>query len=150
MKRNLATYGALLAAVLAGCTEKDPTASLEDFVEDLNPRTVEVLLPFEEFSDGVQVLGGYGTPATMDRGILAMDFQGLNSRVLIRFGSYPDSVRLFDAATDVATYDKQGQQFYPYEHSLSQAYSTNKAERDLDWTPEYHMRDGLEMTYRWV
>ena len=107
MKRNLATYGALLAAVLAGCTEKDPTASLEDIVEDLNPRTVEVLLPFEEFSDGVQVLGGYGTPATMGRGILAKDFQGLNSRVLIRFGSYPDSVRLFDAATEVATYDKE-------------------------------------------
>ncbi len=107
MKRNLATYGALLAAVLAGCTEKNPTASLEDLVEDLNPRTVEVLLPFEEFSDGVQVLGGYGTPATMGRGILARDFQGLNSRVLIRFGSYPDSVRLFDAATDVATYDKE-------------------------------------------
>ena len=107
MKRYLVTYGALLAAVLVGCSEKNPTASLEDFVENLNPRTVEVLLPFEEFSDGVQVIGGYGTPASMGRGILARDFQGLNSRVLIRFGLYPDSVQLFDAATGVATYDKE-------------------------------------------
>lgn len=50
---------------------------------------------------------------------------------------------------EASEYDKQGHQFYPYEHSLSQAYSTAKAERDLDWVPKYHMRDGLEMTYRW-
>jgi len=50
---------------------------------------------------------------------------------------------------DAIEYDKQGRQFYPYEHSLSQAYSTDKARRELDWSPQYHMRDGLEMTYRW-
>ena len=107
MKRYFATYGALLVAVLPGCSEKNPTASVQDFVEELNPRTVEVLLPLEEFTDDVQVLGGYGTPASMGRGILARDFQGLNSRVLIRFGNAPDSVRVFDATTGVATFDKE-------------------------------------------
>lgn len=51
--------------------------------------------------------------------------------------------------TDAATYDSEGRQFYPYEHSLSQAYSTDKAERDLGWSPKFNMRDGLGMTYRW-
>ncbi len=73
---------------------------------ELDPRTVQVILPFEEFTEDVQVLGGYGTLATMGRGVLANDFQGLTSRVLIRFGTYPDSVRLFDSSTGIATWDK--------------------------------------------
>ena len=105
MKRYWAAYGALFAGVLAGCSEKSPTATVEEFVGHLQPRTVEVLLPFEEFSDGVQVLGGYGTPASMGRGILARDFQGLTSRVLIRFGFYPESVGLLEPTTGVVTSD---------------------------------------------
>ncbi len=48
-----------------------------------------------------------------------------------------------------AKYEALGQEFYPYEWKASQYYSTDKAHRDLGWTPRYHMRDGLEMTYRW-
>ena len=50
---------------------------------------------------------------------------------------------------DAMAYKKLGRQLYPYEYSLSQVYATTKAERDLDWAPPHHMRDGLEMTYRW-
>ena len=107
MKRYFRTYGALVLVCLAACTEKDPTASIDEFVGALNPRTVEVLLPFEEFTKGVQVLGGYGTVSSMGRGILANDFQGLNSRVLIRFGTYPDSIRHFNSATGLVTFDKE-------------------------------------------
>ena len=106
MKRHLQTYGALFIVSLSGCTEQNPTASVDEFVGELNPRTVEVVLPFEEFVDSVQILGGYGTLATLGRGVLANDFQGLNSKVLIRFGTYPDSVRLFDSSTGTVTWDK--------------------------------------------
>ena len=109
MKRYFTTCTALTALVvvlLSACTEKNPTASVDEFLGELNPRTVEVVLPFEEFTEGAQVLGGYGTVATMGRGVLANDFQGLNSRVLLRFGTYPDSVRVFDPTTGIATFDK--------------------------------------------
>ena len=106
MKRYFPTYGALALVCLSACTEKDPTASLDEFVGELNPRTVEVVLPFEEFTGGVEVLGGYGNVSRMGRGVLAKDFQGLNSRVLIRFGTYPDSVRIFDSSTGIASWDK--------------------------------------------
>jgi len=92
--------------LLSGCSEKNPTATVEEFVQELNPRTIEVVLPLEEFTDSVQVLGGYGLLATMGRGVLADDFQGLNSRVLIRFGTYPDSVRIFSSTTGIVAFDK--------------------------------------------
>ncbi len=59
----------------------------------------------EEFVEQIQVFGGFGTPATMGRGVLARDFQGLNSRVLLRFASFPDSVSVFNANTGSATWD---------------------------------------------
>ncbi|MCH8063127.1 MAG: NAD-dependent epimerase/dehydratase family protein [Chloroflexi bacterium] len=59
-------------------------------------------------------------------------------------GVKPDIVNV-----EPAEYEALGQEFYPYEWRASQCYSTDKARRDLGWTPRYHMRDGLEMTYRW-
>ena len=105
MKRWWAIYGAVLAGSLTACTENDPTAALEEVVPDLNPRTVEVRLSGEEFVEEIQVFGGFGSPATMGRSVLARDFQGLNSRALLRFGAFPDSVRVFDATTGTATWD---------------------------------------------
>ena len=105
MKRYCTTYTALIAVCLSACAEKDPTASVDEFVGELNPRTVEVVLPFEEFTNGAQVLGGYGTVSSMGRGVLANDFQGLNSKVLIRFGTYPDSISIFDSSTGTVTWD---------------------------------------------
>ena len=46
-------------------------------------------------------------------------------------------------------YDALDQQLYPFEWAVSRIYSTDKARRDLGWSPRFHMRDGLEMTYRW-
>lgn len=46
-------------------------------------------------------------------------------------------------------YDALDQQLYPFEWAVSRVYSTDKARRDLGWSPKFHMRDGLEMTYRW-
>ena len=46
-------------------------------------------------------------------------------------------------------YDALDQQIYPFEWAMSRIYSADRARRDLGWSPKFHMRDGLEMTYRW-
>ncbi len=46
-------------------------------------------------------------------------------------------------------YDALDQELYPFEWAVSRIYSTDRARRDLNWSPKFHMRDGLEMTYRW-
>ncbi len=97
----------MLAGSLAACTENDPTAAIEEVAPDLNPRTVEVRLSGEDFVEEIQVFGGFGSPATMGRSVLARDFQGLNSRALLRFGAFPDSVRIFDASTGAATWNRR-------------------------------------------
>ena len=107
MKRYLVIYGIVSISILMGCTEKNPTSSIDNLVGDLNPRTLEVILPFESFASDIRVIGGYGTPATMGRGIIAKEFQGLNSKTLIRFGGYPDSVRIFDSTSGIESYDKE-------------------------------------------
>ena len=38
---------------------------------------------------------------------------------------------------------------FPFGVGASLVHSNEKARRDLDWTPQYSMRDGLAMTYRW-
>jgi len=46
-------------------------------------------------------------------------------------------------------YNALDQELYPFEWAVSRIYSTDRARRDLNWSPNFHMRDGLEMTYRW-
>ena len=46
-------------------------------------------------------------------------------------------------------YEVLGQQLFPLEWEATRIYSTEKAREDLEWTPHFHMRGGLEMTYRW-
>ena len=48
-----------------------------------------------------------------------------------------------------AAYDSAGVRAYPYEWLESRVYSIEKARRDMEWVPQYHMSDGLAMTYRW-
>ena len=59
-------------------------------------------------------------------------------------GIKPDIVHIEPKA-----YQELGVQIFPYEWSPSHLFSTDKAQRDLRWSPAYHMADGLAMTYRW-
>ncbi len=76
------------AAAASACTEKISTAPDLGFLQ-VDPRTVEVLIPFEDFVDSIQVFGGYGSAFDLGRGIVADDFDGLNARTLAGFGVYP-------------------------------------------------------------
>ena len=46
-------------------------------------------------------------------------------------------------------YEALGEELYPFEWRAARVYTTASALSALDWTPRYHMREGLAMTYRW-
>ena len=78
----------LCAGAVSGCKEKNTIAPDLGFLQ-VNPRTVEALIPFGDFVDDVQVFGGYGSAADLGRGFVAQDFDGLNVRTLVHLGDYP-------------------------------------------------------------
>jgi hypothetical protein len=85
------------SALLTACQEVVPTAS-EGELFPIEPRTIEVLFPFESFGQTVQVIGGYGSPAELGVGPVATDFEGLDSRALVRFSAYPTVATVRDTA----------------------------------------------------
>ena len=88
MKRYFLATAFFCAGAVSGCEEKNTTALDLDFLE-LNPRTVEALIPFGDFVDDVQVFGGYGSAADLGRGFVGQDFGGLDARTLVHVGDYP-------------------------------------------------------------
>ena len=78
----------LFAGVVSGCTEKNTIAPDLGFLQ-VNPRTIEVLIPYEDFVDEVQVFGGYGSAADLGYGAIALDFGGLNARTLVHLEDLP-------------------------------------------------------------
>lgn len=90
-----ASLAATLFAVMA-CQERAPTA-LDDAQLPDEPLTVEVDLAWSDFGSNFQVLGGYGSAASLGLPIVAHTFAGtLESRLLVRFGAYPTSAQVVD------------------------------------------------------
>ena len=75
-------------AAASSCTERNSTAPDLGFFQ-VDARTVEALIPFDDFVDAVQVFGGYGSSADVGSGFVAVDFNGLNARTLVELSSYP-------------------------------------------------------------
>lgn len=90
MKRAWMVAGLVSASWgLLACEETTPTSSDGGLIP-LEPRTVEVVLSFEDFAEAVQVYGGYGTPGELFESVLAQDYEGvLDARVLVRYAAYP-------------------------------------------------------------
>jgi hypothetical protein len=82
-----------LAGALSGCKEKIATAPDLGFLK-VNPRTVEVLIPYEDFVDEVQVFGGYGSVVDLGHGVVALDFGGLNARTLVHLEDFPTTAQV--------------------------------------------------------
>ena len=87
MKRYLLATVILCAGAASGCKDKNATAPDLGFIS-VNPHTVEVLLPFEDFVDEVQVFGGYGSASDLPA-VVAQDFDGLNVRTILDLRDYP-------------------------------------------------------------
>lgn len=96
MKRYFFATVILCAGAMSGCEERNATAPDLGFIQ-VNPRTVELLIPFEDFVDDVQVFGGYGSAEDLGYGVVALDFDGLNARTLVRLGDYPTSAQVLGA-----------------------------------------------------
>ena len=99
MKRVWMIAGLVTASWgLLACEETTPTSSDGQLIP-LQPRTVEFVLPFEEFAEGVQVYGGYGSPNELFESVLAQDFEGvLDARVLARYSTFPWTASVRDSA----------------------------------------------------
>ena len=78
----------MCAGVVSSCSEKNTTAPDLGFLQ-IDPRTVEVFIPFDDFVDDVQAFGGYGSVANLGYGAVALDFGGLNARTLVHLSDFP-------------------------------------------------------------
>jgi hypothetical protein len=78
----------MCAGVVSSCSEKNTTAPDLGFLQ-IDPRTVEVFIPFDDFVDDVQAFGGYGSVADLGYGAVALDFGGLNARTLVHLSDFP-------------------------------------------------------------
>ena len=92
----------MVCATAWGCTEKISTAPDLGFLQ-VNPRTVEAVIPFADFVDDVQVFGGYGSAVDLGRGFVAQDFGGLNARTLVHVGEYPTTAEGVPGTLSFAT-----------------------------------------------
>jgi len=93
LKRYFLATLFLCAGVVSGCKEKSATAPDLGFIK-VNPQTVEILIPFEDFVDDVQVFGGYGSAADLGHGVVSLDYNGLTTRSLVHVADYPTSVEV--------------------------------------------------------
>ena len=97
-----ATNAALAAAgaglvLFTGCQDEVPTATDTGLIP-INPITVEVLLDFEDFVTELDVIGGFGSPADLGRGLVARGYRGtLDARTLVRFGNFQRSISVEDS-----------------------------------------------------
>ena len=82
----------MCAGAVSSCSEKNTTAPDLGFLR-IDPRTVEVFIPFDDFVDDVQVLGGFGSAADFPYGVVALDFGGLNARALVHLADFPTDVQ---------------------------------------------------------
>ena len=95
MKRYLLATVMLCAGTLSGCKEKITTAPDLGFLQ-VNPRTVEVLIPYEDFVDEVLVFGGYGSALDLGHGLVALAFGelDLNARTLAHLEGFPTNAEV--------------------------------------------------------
>lgn len=93
----------LSVMVFWGCAEENTTAPSIDLIQ-VAPQTVEIILPFADFVQGVEIVGGFGSTSDVATGIVARDMNGLNAKTLVRFRAYPDSVAVVDESGVITMY----------------------------------------------
>lgn len=87
----------LVAVGLMACGRETPTSIDEDLLPD-EPVTVEIRMDWEDFASGLEILGGYGSPLDLGRGVLANGFGGsLDSRTLAVLDTFPSSASVRDS-----------------------------------------------------
>lgn len=96
MKRIIPAALLALTSTVSACADETPTAPNDALIPG-SAESVEVLLPLDEETADVRILGGFGTPWELNRGYVALDFdETLDARTLARFGSFPASIQVED------------------------------------------------------
>lgn len=92
-----------LVGTVAACGESAPTA-LDPQLLPLEPRTVEVVLPWSDFGESVQVFGGYGEVNDLLGTVVANEYRDtLVARSLVRFGFFPSAASVRDSTGTTRT-----------------------------------------------
>lgn len=93
--------GILLAA---GCGDGTPTSSNEDLLPEVS--TYEVLIPFSDFVQGVELYRGFSSPADIAAPIVASSYRGeLEARALLNFPNPPVSLNVRNPADSTVVPD---------------------------------------------
>lgn len=94
------------AAALGACQDNVPTANDPGLVP-INPLTVEVLIPAEDFVSEVQVVGGFGLVSGLPTAQLSVANQytadAFQARTLIRFPGFPSATTVQDSTGATVT-----------------------------------------------
>ena len=86
----------LVALVVVGCGRDTPT-SLDESLLPEAPTSVEIVLEWDDFASNLRVLGGYGAPQDLGRGIVANQFAGtLDARTLVVLDTFPTTASVRD------------------------------------------------------
>jgi hypothetical protein len=81
--------------VAAACSEKSPSGP-DDSLLPTEPVTVTLQVPWDEFAANLRVFGGFGEPGEMLTSVIARAYGGMESRTLVKVGSFPESVQVRD------------------------------------------------------
>jgi hypothetical protein len=71
----------LAVGSVLGCAEEIPTGVAEGLLP-VEPITIEIRLPWEQFATQLQVFGGFGRPSDIGTGLIANAFRGMDARTL--------------------------------------------------------------------
>jgi len=85
----------MVALVGVGCTDAVPTLDDGDSIP-VDARTVEVIVPFSDFVESLDVFAGFGSRSDAPALHVALDYEGdFQARSLVRFGVLPRTVQVF-------------------------------------------------------
>lgn len=104
MRALLRTTALLLATASAwGCAEEIPTSNEGGRIV-IEPRTVELILPWDIFGEDARVFGGFGSADDLLNVVVANDYQGgLDSRGLVALADFPDRITVRDTVGENVT-----------------------------------------------
>ena len=84
-----------VALVASGCNDAVPTLDDGDSIP-VDARTVEIILPFSEFVESMEVFDGFGSRADVPALHVALDYESdFQARSLFRFGFLPATIQVF-------------------------------------------------------
>lgn len=81
LKKRMIPCLALAVGSVLGCSEEIPTGVAEGLLP-VQPVTVEIRLPWEQFATQLQVFGGFGRTSDLGTGLVANAFRGMDARTL--------------------------------------------------------------------